>query len=392
MQELRIEVKRLREEMKSRVLDGNIKTSAKVKGLSAPGRGSGATSKARTIVAGSTHSGILQRFLIDEAGLSEGSANLLVSSRELLPENEILERERNPDFNCKKGNKSRISANGKGTVTFYDLYDHQKATVWGIGVPPFASPASEVLSPNPVVLDSSIASGLNEPLLGRMQKLAGLADEDVATIREALVQRALRKSMAYRLLHMTFRCLVNYASWAREKRFLERRLAVETAKSKALEDEYKRKVAGLQSQIFSLEDNLRIPPRNNESKLRAEISELREKLKNREEKIRDAAARVHQLARVELLLKNTQSALQRAQAREYKLEQRLGKKDEYVQETLKSARNELIATKASCERRVRAADEVMRTARRRTANDEVALFAAQEAFRQTLKNRERKKV
>ena len=322
VQELRIEVKRLREEMKSRVSDGNTKTSAKVKGLSAPGGGSGVAAKARTIVAGRTHSGILQRFLCDEAGLSEESAYLLVSSRELLSENEVLERERNPEFHCKKGSKSGISANGKGTVTFYDLYDHRKATVWGLGVPPFTSPASEVFSPKPVVLDSSIASGLNEPLLGRMQKLAGLADEDVAIIREALVQRALRRSMAYRLLHITFRCLVNYALWAREKRLLERRLAVETAKSKALEDEYKRKVAGLQSQIFSLEDNLRTLPRNNESKLRAEISELREKLKNREEKIRDAAARVHQLARVELLLKNTQKLNQEVtyKYKEYRVE------------------------------------------------------------------------
>ena len=385
MHELRREVKRLREELvkgaSSSAAGGEDGTGRK-RGAATVG-GSSVLGKWNTTVAGSTHTALLCRFLCDEAGLSEEAALLLVSSRELLADKDLQQRE------LDKGGHSFTSgsANGLGTVTFYDLYDHRRAAVWGLS-------SADVPSATGAQGGASIPPGpsavsLNEPLLARMKKLAGLSDADVVEIRDALFQRALRRSMGYRLLHMTFRCLANYAAWARERKSLEVRLAIETAKCNALESDCNRKVGALQLRIFALEDNLRTPPPNDEAKLRAEISELQEKVKHRDLQLRNAAARVFASARVDLLLKNTQAALQRAEAREAKLEAQLARKDEEVQEALRSTRNELIATKASCERRVRAADEVMRAARSRTANDEVALMAAQKTFQETLKRRQK---
>ena len=387
VRELRREVKRLRGE----VMDASAPHSGGAQESPRSKRGHGgrlsstATAKGNTI-SGSTHTALLGRFLCEDAGLSDEAALLLVSSRELLTQRDLQQRDLEGAGKDAHQSTSN-SANGQGTVTFYDLYDHRRAAVWGLTgatppPPPAAAPGASQPAPAPSPVD------LNEPLLDRMKKLAGLSDREVASVRDALFQRALRRSMGYRLLNMTFRCLANYAKWARERKSLEARLAIQTAKCEALETECKRKVGALQLRIFSLEDALRTPPPNDEAKLRAEIAELQEKITHRDVQLKDAAARVFASARVDLLLKNTQSALQRAEIREAKLELQLTRKDEEMQEALRSTRNELVATKASCERRVRAADQVMRSARQRTANDEVALMAAQKTFRETLKRRQ----
>jgi len=180
------------------------------------------------------------------------------------------------------------------------------------------------------------------------------------------------------ILHLTFRALASHLRSERDKRAVETRFLELNTRRKASIAKRDLKISNLTLQCRNLEDELgRRPITSEEPALRREVAELNKSLRIRTEQLQAATVQNTMNLRLESLLENTQKALNRAQTRERVLEKALAKKNSEVTEALRLSRNEIVATKASCERRVQSAEKALRMERKKRDIEGIARGAEQ---------------